>query len=166
MAHRSSTDRHKPLSAILILSLGNQVNLRGLFAREGPLAAQAISTARVARRADEVAADHATPFGSSPPMRPISRKFQRTTRLKDCSQSRCISGGRARSPDKHQRGARTADDRDVNAFAVILEVGGSSICFNPSVTFAEYVCVSWRGSTHDQHGRNPGRSHLLVYRAR
>ena len=26
--------------------------------------------------------------------------------------------GRARSPDKHERGARTADDGDVNAFAL------------------------------------------------
>jgi predicted MPP superfamily phosphohydrolase len=36
---------------------------------------------------------------------------------------------------------------------------------NLSVTFAAYVCSSRRGSAHDEHGRNPRRSHLLVYRA-
>jgi len=54
----------------------------------------------------EVVADHATPFGSSPPMRPISRKFQRTARLKDCSQSRCNSGEDAPGAQRNTNGAR------------------------------------------------------------
>ena len=34
------------------------------------------------------------------------------------------------------------------------EFAGVSISrINPSVTFAAYVCASWRGSTHDKHGR-------------
>jgi uncharacterized protein len=45
-------------------------------------------------------------------------------------------------------------------------VGLAGSRVNSSVTFAAYVCPSRRGSTHDEHGRNPRRSHLLVYRAR
>ena len=47
------------------------------------------------------------------------------------------------------------------------EVVGISISrINPSVTFSAYVCASCRGSTHDKHGRNLRRSHLLLHRAR
>ena len=65
----------KPLSAILILTLGNQVNLRGLLAREALAAPGDLDGENIAvvRPVDEVAADHATPFGSSPQIGPISR---------------------------------------------------------------------------------------------
>jgi hypothetical protein len=84
MAHPSSisqkTRQAQPLSAILILTLGNQVNLCGLLAREALAAPGDLDGENVVRPVDEVAADHATPFGSSPQIGPISRKFQRTAR--------------------------------------------------------------------------------------
>jgi hypothetical protein len=46
----------------------------------------------------------------------------------------------------------------------VRRILGGSINF--SVNRRCTVCRLERRSTHDRHGRNPGRSHLLVYRAR
>ena len=96
---------------------------RGAPSRPGDLDGENVA---VVRPADEVVADHATPFGSSPPMRPISRKFQRTTRLKDCSQSRCNSGRTRQEPRQTPTGR--ANCRRPRCERLRCNIGSRRLC--------------------------------------
>ena len=86
MAHPSSISQKTRQAQTFVGYSNSDPGKSGQFTRTSrarPLAAAGDldgENVAVVRPVDEVVADHATPFGSSPQIEPISRKFQRTAR--------------------------------------------------------------------------------------
>jgi hypothetical protein len=133
MAQRSSIsrkpDRHQPLLAILILSLEN-MSIYADFSRERPSRPGDHDGENVAvvRPVDEVLADYATPCGSSPPMRPISSKLQRTA-----SSHAAIWTRTREEPRQTRTGRANCRRRRCERLRCNIKVSGSTTCFASAV---------------------------------